>query len=252
MKRGQITVYMIVGVVILIHVVLLFYFRGSLLREVSSEKQIEISSVPEQFTEVQEEIKACTDKFVLDSIYTLGVYGGYFYRDNLNKIEYLGVNLTYLHYGKKSYTPSVTAMEQELSRFINENLLFNCNINSTNIGVNYGKITSQVDIKDSSVIVSVNWPIQLKKGSLTSEIDKISLSYPSRLGKIRNVVDLIVKQQIRDKPQLCLTCMSRIAADNNLFVNTYNQDGDVIFLVIDMSEQKDSEAYKFWYVGDYQ
>lgn len=252
MKRGQVTIYMIIGLVILILIILLFYFRVSLLKQIIKEKEIEITSVPEQFKDVQQEIKTCADKFVLDSIYALGVYGGYFYRDKINTIEYLGVNITYLHYGKKSYMPSIDIMEQELNKFINEDLLFNCKITSGNINVTYGKVSSSVDIKNTNIIVNINWHIKLKKGSLTSEIDKISLNYPIRLGELRNLINEMVKQQIKDKPQLCLTCMARTAADNNLFVNTYNQDDAVIFLVTDMKEQKDFDLYTFWYAGDYK
>lgn len=252
MKRGQVTVYMVVGLVILIVFGLVFYYRDIIFKSAAEQKQVEITSVPEQFTEVQQQIKTCADQFVLDSIYNLGVYGGYLYRDKLDKIDYLGVNLTYLHYGKTNYVPATAQMDQELSRFINENILFNCKVNVTNIDVNYGKIDSQVDIKDSTINININWPIKLTKGTVTSEIDKISLSYPIKLGGIRNVIDSMVKQQIKDKPQLCMTCMARAAQTNNLFINTYNQGNDIIFLVTDMKQVKDFELYKFWYVGDYK
>lgn len=252
MKRGQITVYMIVGVVILVLVVSLLYFRGSILKQVSNEKQIEITSVPEQFKDIQTQIQDCTDKFTLDWIYTMGTYGGYLYRNNLTLIEYQGVNLTYLHYGKTNYVPSVQRMETDLSQALNTLLPYNCRLVNESVNINFGKVVSSADITDTNVQVMIKWTIQLTRGTITSEITDINLNYPIRLGQIRNIVDGMVKQQIKDKPQLCLTCMARTAQANNLFVNTYNQDNSVVFLITDMKEQKGFDLYKFWYVGDYK
>lgn len=252
MKRGQITVYMIVGVVILILFGLIFYYRGIIFKSAFEGEQVKISSVPEQFKDIQKQIEGCTDKFVLDSIYLLGLRGGYFDRDKLKTIDYLGVNITYLHYGKTNYMPSIDIMEKELTNYINENLVYTCRLINENIDINFGKVNSIVDIKTNSIIVKITWSIKLEKDTLKSEINNINLNYPLRLGEIRNLVEIMIKQQIKDKPQLCLTCMARTALDNNLFVNTYNEKDSIIFIVTDLKEVKDFDLYRFEYAGDYK
>jgi len=236
MKRGQVTVYMVVVI-----------FKSAI-----EQKQVEITSVPEQFKAIQSQIQDCTDKFVLDLIYTLGVDGGYLYRNNLTLIEYQGVNLTYLHYGKTNYMPSAQRMEMDLSKALNLLLPYNCRLVNESVNINFGNVVSSFDITDTNVKVVIKWPIKLTKGAVTSDITDINLNYPIRLGQIRNIIDGMVKQQIKDKPQLCVTCMARTAQTSNLFINTYNQGSDVIFLVTDMKQVKDFELYKFWYVGDYK
>lgn len=252
MKRGQVTVYMIVGLVILIIFGLIFYYRGIIFKSALEGKQVEITSVPEQFKDVQKQIEDCTDKFVLDSVYSLGLRGGYFDRDKLKIIDYLGVNITYLHYGKTNYMPSINVMERELTNYINENLVYVCRLTNENININFGKVNSIADIKSNSISVKIIWPIKLEKDTITSEINNINLNYPLRLGEIRNLVDVMVKQQIKDKPQLCLTCMARTASDNNLFVNTYNEKDSIIFIITDLKEVKDFDLYRFEYAGDYR
>lgn len=252
MKRGQITVYMIVGVVILISVVSLLYFKNYISENIVKEKQVEITSVPEQFKDIQTQIQDCTDQFTLNLIYALGINGGYLYRDNLTMIDYQGLNITYLHYGKTNYMPSAQRMEMELSQALNTLLPYNCRLINESVDINFGNVVSSVDILDNNINVAIKWPIKLTKGSVTSDITDINLNYPIRLGEIRNIVDEMIKQQIIDKLQLCITCMARTAQQNDLFVNTYNQDDSVIFIITDLKEVKDFDLYRFEYAGDYK
>ena len=250
MKRGQITVYMIVGVVILILVVSLLYYRGSILKEISSEKQIEISSVPEQFKEIQTQIKDCTDKFVLDSIYSLSDHSGYLDWTNTKTYSFLGFDLPYAFYGKENRLLDIKSMEIQLSKNILKNLPNDCEIQSGNIEIVFGNIQASSKISETSVIVGIIWIISLQKGSIRTSIDKINLNYPLRVGKLRDSANEMINIQKSYAPGICTSCLAEIGQQNKVFVETIPRGNNIVFILTDL-EQNEENPLKFRFVSDY-
>ncbi len=82
LKKSQITIFIILGVVILITIGVLFYVRGKLVKkEVLAETQV-VGELPELAREVEVFINNCLDDVAKNGVDLLGKQSGYIYQHN--------------------------------------------------------------------------------------------------------------------------------------------------------------------------
>jgi len=70
-KRGQVTIFIIIGIILLIILALFLYFRGESLDLEPQEK------IPSEFVPVRNLIEECMQVHAKEGIYLLGIQGGY-------------------------------------------------------------------------------------------------------------------------------------------------------------------------------
>lgn len=233
-KKGQITIYLIIGFFILFVIGGVLFLRQNIVEKIQEEKITEVSSVPKQLENVKDDIKSCVDNFLRDSVYYLAVKGGTF-SDNIETFDFSGNEITYLIKNKKSLLPSNSDLQNSLSSFINENLEIVCGGQE---GVEYQKVDSKVEIENDSMFIIVNWPIKLTKGSITGKIDQFSFTYNNRLGEVRDVAEELIDNQIIFYPSLCLSCMAGIANSENVVLERYIQGNTQIFMINDNTDER--------------
>lgn len=126
MKRGQITVFIILGIVVLISASFYFYFRT-----VRTGEFGERTVAPEEIVPVVEYIETCLYDTGSVAVEFLGQQAGYIYLpDNirLNPFAYLQIvknsplKLPYWYYRGQSRVPSIESMQSDISRFVEENV----------------------------------------------------------------------------------------------------------------------------------
>ncbi len=242
-KRGQITIYIIIGLVLLIAIILLFYIRSSITGVEQELKISEVSSVPEQLESVKEDIKLCVYDFVEDSIYYMSYQGGVLDEEG---VSFAGRNIPYLIKNKENLLPEIPKMNDEFSKYINENLPLAC---SGYENTEFSDVFSRVDIKEDNVIVTVDWSIRLEKGDISGTIEQFNLEYNIRLGEIRGVVNKIIENQIRYYPRLCITCIAEIALGKDTLVERYIENETQIFLIKDNADENLIYGYAVNYGG---
>ncbi|MDP3989867.1 MAG: hypothetical protein Q8Q01_01530 [archaeon] len=150
-KKGQITIFIIIGIVILFTFAGILYFTsGSIQQKFTSEGLPILSSVPEEFRPVQSYTEQCVGQLAKRGLLILGDQGGYIYPElagefsSTNPTDSDGLNLEplkvpYWHYNtppnsakniaisslkpeiKKADDPALS-MESQLERFIDERI----------------------------------------------------------------------------------------------------------------------------------
>lgn len=186
-KRGQVTLFIIIAIVIVAAVLLFILLRPAIMPTALDEAKIrEIKSF------VQIDMKDAVDS----SIFIIGQSGGYYDQD----IFYIeGIPIYYLD-GKK-YIPSTRMVEESLSSII---LLTLTNItepaiNETfkDVELTFGKPNVIADIQNESISIEINWPITIKKGRSSVVLDKWTVEQDVRIPHVLNVsteiIDIISK-----------------------------------------------------------
>src|SRR3989344_2991733 len=92
-KRGQVTTFIIVGIVALIVVILLFSLKDSLLIKIGGEKAAQ-DYLKGQMKGIEDEIGDCVAKESNDVLVLIGKQGGYI--ESVDSVSYNGVNVAVL------------------------------------------------------------------------------------------------------------------------------------------------------------
>ena len=232
-KRGQITIFIILAVIIIAAVALYFTFRDTIVTEAYSP---EVSSVK---TFVEE----CIKDTGRDAIYYIGQNGGYFIPPARSTDD----GIPYYYYEGRSYMPSKEKIGEETSLYV-DNLLFFCTqnfIDFPTLDVKQEEIKTRTRIEDEEIIFNVNYPLAINNGESTTIIrDFENIKIPIRFGVIYNVVDKMIQDQLEDE-NICLTCILNAALENNLYVDMYPYDNTTITFEIEDRIYDPPLIYKF-------
>ena len=150
-KRGQITIFIIISLIILISVSLFLYYNALTIQEPEI--------VPPQFDPVRDYVQSCLYLTGKEAVELLGQQSGYIdipqewllNQDSYIAIDNLGlINVPYWYYKGESRIPSVNSMQQQISDFIESNLK-SC-LMDFEVFENTFSITEKRDIKLTTTI----------------------------------------------------------------------------------------------------
>ena len=168
-KKAQLTVFIIIGIVLLLILGLTLYFTQSMF--------FQKLFVPKEISKVVVFTEACVQAAAEEGLFLLSIQGGYIEQpDYITKDPYsyvdAGFKVPYLYYRGNDRAPSKTQMEFELVNYVNEQVK-NC-INNYDMFRNEYEFTeikqiqTTVKIADQVVAVTTTIPLQLKQKSSDS------------------------------------------------------------------------------------
>src|SRR3989338_3827811 len=240
MKKGQVTIYIIIGIVILAVIVAVFAFRSQLLASTFNRQQQNLNLLPIEIRPVKENINSGVYETAKQGIILVGQQGGYYNipKDELprsiinpfsNSLEILrGDEVAYWYYTtsngiEKITIPSKEDIEKEIQYYINDNLQ-DCLENLTNFEdkgyeINEdGIVESKVTIGPENVDVDVKYDVEVAYWYYTTSngIEKITI--PSK-----EDIEKEIQYYINDNLQDCLENLTNFE-DNGYEIN---EDGIV-------------------------
>jgi hypothetical protein len=204
-KRAQVTLFIIVGLVLVIFTSLAVYISTSS-NQVSETQTLE--RVPTSFTDY---IELCIENTAQEAITTLGAQGGYiqvptFIRiDDQAFISYdprnqFGVPAWY--YKGEYRIPSIGDMETQISRYV-ENRLDVC-LSGFEAFSDYDVTEKTMPeattkIADRSVFVDVSYDVDVvAKGSQVDSFDRFTVTLPVKLGLMHELAQRIVYSEVKN------------------------------------------------------
>lgn len=232
-KRGQITVFIIVGIIILVIIASTLYITKTItVKKVEEEKYLPIPS--ESF---EMYIDNCLEKSAINSIVILGLRGGDLQRTNVLKTDFH--NISYLLYGSENILPGLHTIEQSLSTFI-EPLFMNCIDFSVFKGydVSHNEPEFNFTIADNRVIVNLLWNVVIKQGKQQKEINKFILTLPFRVKKMHELAGSIVEnnKQLGGNVDIMATQLAQAKTDISQVETVYiKEENSLIYLLKDNS-----------------
>ncbi len=189
-KQGQLTIFIILGIVLLISVGLVMYLTTKKVVKPIEEEVI----VPEDVRPVYEFVQGCAKDISHQGIGLLGLQGGfidlpgiiertptaYISIDTMNEFK---VPLWY--YEGEDRTPSIGFMEREIARYVNERLK-ECvgdfqPFKDRFAVVEEGNVMTRTIIADDQVLVRIAWPLALTAQERTTRIKDFVVHMPVRL-----------------------------------------------------------------------
>src|SRR3990172_2211159 len=190
-KKGQVTIFIIIAVLIVSLVLVFLVVRGGL---VSRE-------IPASIQPAYKSFVGCLEEETETGINILESQGGYIelpefapgsrYMPFSSQLSLAGNPIPYWYYVSrngipKEQVPSKTEMEEQLSAFI-EGRIRDCNLRDyydQGFSISMGEPQAEVDIQDEEVSVSLDMQMTLEKENDTAVVRNHKIAVNSRLGAL--------------------------------------------------------------------
>lgn len=189
-KRGQITVFIIIGLVLLLSVGVFLYIYQQ--RTTAPIKRV--IAVPEDAQQIYDYVQTCTDQITKDGLIIMGAQAGYIYippvidrnHNAYVNLDPLGAAKTPMwYYEGEDRTPSLDFMQRELAVYVKQNLP-TCVNDFVSFADRY-KVTPKSDIlpvvlfTDSEVIVELKWQLEIEVQGRLTQLTEFITSFPVKL-----------------------------------------------------------------------
>ncbi len=208
--KAQITTFVIIGILVVVLAVGIYYLRDKLLDRISP-KDIQ---VPDQAQGVKIFVEECFDETLERAVTLLGQQGGYIELPSdpihvgpfTNYLSVFGSNrVVYWYYQadnnvKYIQVPTIPSMEQEISTYVTNHLMdclgtFN---EFEGFMIKKGRIKVETDISHSEVISRMTFPLEIAKGDFTFTFPEFYGTLDVPLGDLYTVAKRVYDEQEDD------------------------------------------------------
>jgi len=200
-KKGQVTIFIIIAVIIVALIVGFFLLRG----------KISIVRIPEDFKPIEQYFLSCIEGNAKIGINILEQQAGYIYLPEFqqgsdfspfsNQLDFNGLAVPYWYYVSgnnivKEQIPSNREMEKQLEKYLQENFICDfSNYKDKGFDIKLGEIKANVQILNNKVSVNINADLDLSKEDKSARISSHKQEVSSNLGKLYNTAIKIYNKE---------------------------------------------------------
>lgn len=234
-KKAQVTIFIIIGIILVASVVLYFIFRGGITQSYAISDTGNVKNF----------VDSCVEEVSSEVVERVGLGGGYYYAQE-NSLN--GVTLYYSESIDKSFIPTKEDIEQEISNYITENLFF-CTGSFNDfpdLEISAEDLNVLTTIGEENINLNIIYPIRVAKGEDADVLRDFDVRVPVRLGIIYDSLGKLVDD---NKEGICLNCI----LDNDLKLNISNlEENDFMFRIIDEESKLNDKSYEWDFAMEYE
>jgi hypothetical protein len=247
-KKGQITLFIILGIVIAAVVILAVVFRGEISKLDQESQQAKLSTLPTDVQPVEDDFQACTKKTLEEGIWLMGMQGGYITAHPGVKAFGLG-NFTIAYnsdYGTNK-VPSIPTMEKDLEEYMKA-FIPECfkPEEYAKLDVFLWTLAPKVSITNSTVSSITDHKITISQESTEYRLTKpYKASVPVRLGMIQNIVAKTVANEIKNE-----SIDLEYLAGTELKVDILTiEENIILYIITDEQSKVRNENYSYFFMS---
>ncbi|MBN2368120.1 hypothetical protein JXC34_03800 [Candidatus Woesearchaeota archaeon] len=178
-KRGQVTLFVVIGIVVLIIAGLIIYFVNRNAREQLSGNEIDTKVL----SPIKSYVEQCIHQTAKDALVKMGQQGRLYSDVNLVSDKN---SIAFFYYKGQGFFPtSMTTMEEDVSRYIKENLgscTGNYDFITYDIEDDFAKMMVSTNFNQDKMEIDVFFPITVSVGNTETAITdfnaEVDISYP--------------------------------------------------------------------------
>jgi len=241
-KRGQITAFIIIGLIILISAFLFLY-----LRKQTQEKSETLT--PADINPIKLYVDSSINMVVERGIYFICLQGGYY--DVPNPVDYSFIKIPYYFYlGNQSF-PEKETIENEFSKYVEQELPAYINNFEVFKQIGYEFETGNIRVDSSlgkTLNIKINYPITIKKDESTATIQDFYYSKDFNFDGIYNILSDFASEHQKNPDFVPIGHLSVLAYKNNFTYNlAYSSNNTVVYSFIfnDSLEKNQNLVFNF-------
>ena len=239
MKKGQVSIFVIVAAIVII-IVIFFFLRGNL-GDIGDTKLRPVESM----------ILDCADDVTQDSLRVIGIQGGFYNEPPYQYVDTEWAYIPYYYYEGELLMPANSVIEEELADFVNDYLgLCIDDLEIKDHEITYSKPSTTVLIKEEEVNFNIDMIVDIKKGEMTSQLNLAEhpANKPSALGKILDVAAYMTESHLEET--ICLTCLYEMLEERDLYLD-FADFGNSSTLVVFSENKTSGDVYEFEFLNKY-
>lgn len=240
MKRGQITIFIIFGFMILIIFGLLY---------AQKDKLANLKIGQEVKSPIQNYVESCLDMTASYGIGLIGMQGGYITPPQIYYNKTYG-KMGFGFYEGTNTLPELSEIQLRLQDYINQNINSDCLKDFTTFRekgyqITYQPPTTEIVFTDKLVEVKLNMPIEYTVKNDKMLIDSFVVSIPVRMRQIHEHSNNLANQRVQTPEYINLTYMGEM--NMNAFVMTYNDAH--VYIIEDTRSKLFNKPYRFLFAA---
>lgn len=250
-KLGQTTIFIIIAILLISIVVIVLLVSkktSSFEKEFSSDV-----SVNAKFNEIKAQIYDCMKFNSMDSLEVIGMQGGY-YTAPENNFDMFFNFFPYYYDNGKIDMPSNVKIQTELGRYVDDNMFY-ClnNINRSDFEVSFLNSSTLVKIDKKQVIFNIIMPVVIKREDriFRLELGDNPIILDSPMNDMIEIARYITDSHKENKDLLCISCVSKMASDRELFVSIIDFGGPNSKLVSIISNKTNANPLTYKFLNNY-
>ena len=231
-KRGQITIFIILGVI-----VLLMFGGAVFFLQYSSKSKLDlqreqVDSVSGEAAAVKVFVEDCLKKTLQEAIPYVAEYGGYYQLPEFSSQKAYKNAPFYFYQGKK-LVPSKKEVEDAVSQYIFYNLS-TCLNNFKNFlfEINFGEAKVETNLGKGAVSVKLSLPLEINLPSKKINIDILKTIQNSPLYLLWESSEKMADSIIQYSGGICLDCLSELAEKNNFDLQIIEFNKNETFFIL--------------------
>ena len=204
-KKGQITIFIILGILLLLAVALIIALK----KEIVTFERTEL--LPLQRGPVEQLVTSCLEIVTKEALLIMGQQGGFIQLPqpiaadaNLHLKTSPFTAVPYWAYGEIKDTPALQDLKNRLDQHIEQNLAV-CDLSSQPFKETYDLLAltpvhADTRLVDKKILFNVDWEIQVKnkQGELVTELKKFNAESPVKLKSIHDLAVKIIERELRE------------------------------------------------------
>ncbi|MEM4245153.1 MAG: hypothetical protein QW404_01795 [Candidatus Nanoarchaeia archaeon] len=229
-KRGQLTVFMIIGVVLVVVIAIMVVYRSAITETINKEVLQKEVSLPPDVQKVRDYVQDCIEDASPMLLYQIGAQGGLLVFTENKGFTKDDVYIAYGYYKNKNVLPSLGDFENDYAKFMNNYLPICLSAGE------FGKLevvplkpSTNLEFFDDKVRVTVDYPLTVnQEGGVYNLRDAYKVEYPLRIKFMHDIGDRIIKKVESDPKNIDISYLLDLGVD----VTIYPYDKDVIIYSI--------------------
>jgi hypothetical protein len=247
-KKGQITFFILIGIVIVIIGGFFFYLNNVQEEELGYTIE-DVQKTPTEMQPIKNFVDECIKRVAMPGLDMLGMQGGYISPEAPYFVTEKYA-IAYHYYNGENKSPTLYDMENQLSIFIGSALPLCIDdfkqFQETGKDIRAGSIYAKINIGENEVILEVDYPISIKKDEKTVSINKFIHKIPIRLGHIYTINQQIIGQ-IKNNPK---AVDFAFLSQHDLKVTLLpHSDDTIVYTLHDSKSRVDNQTYLFMFAN---
>ncbi len=246
-KQGQLSMFIIVGIVAIIGISLLAFTQPKAITGNIASQNLETP-------EVSALVESCLQDVTKQGLFYLGQQGGYY--EPPPGLEYVTGMVPYYVDADQVYVPGIPTIEFELNKYIEE-YIDDCargfeSLEEQGFSVSALTPSANAKIGSDSILVDINYPLEVSKGSSTVTFSDFSASIPFNFNDVYKVVDEVMQQQKKDPLSVHFEFLANSAYDNQYFFELIQMEENKIIYSLTFNNLRiDNQPYVFNFAAKY-
>lgn len=241
-KRGQLTIFIIIGIVILFGVFVVLFVNQQAKKLAPAP---EVEQVPQDIEPVRQFMQGCLDQSLKDALVAVGLNGGNV--QSTRQYVDLPYAFTFSSTGRRNIMPNIDGVKSQLNDFIIGEIEY-CSDNfikfiEQGYDIKAGSATTDISFGNRETTVRLNYPLTITKDGTESKISSFIGRAPVRFGYVYDVAYNISELSASNGGRVDLSHLNSIQFLNITVAS--NLEGQNVYIIRDEQSLIENEPYTF-------